>query len=120
MHRDADRKDMITLAAHEICPTAWCTIHGLSRATFYRYKEKSRNDEKAKHHGNFGLKKPQSHTLQATATLRLLFESSADQMPYRSRTLPSGERVPSMILPFAFRWRDALPEINTVNFSFQL
>ena len=69
MHCDANGKDMITLAAHEVCPIAWCTIHGVSRATFYGYKEKSRNDEKAEHHGNLGLKKPQSHTLQATATL---------------------------------------------------
>ena len=58
IHRDADGKDMITLAAHEVCPTTWCTIHGVSRATFYRCKEKSRNDEKAEHYGNLGLKKP--------------------------------------------------------------
>ena len=39
MHHDVDGKDMITLAAHEVCLVAWCTIHGVSKATFYRYKE---------------------------------------------------------------------------------
>ena len=93
MHRDTDRKDMITLATHDICPTAWCTIHGVSRATFYRYKEKSRNDEKAEHHGNLGLKKPRTHTLQAIAILQLLLGSNADQMPHKSRTLPSESSI---------------------------
>ena len=90
------------------------------RATFYRYKENARNDEKPEHHGNLGLKKPQSHTLQATTTLRLLLEASADQMPHKSHTVASGEKVPSMVLPSAFQWKDNLPEINIVNSSFHL
>ena len=119
-HPDARGKDMITLASHEVCPNAWCVIYGVSRATFYKYKEKARNEEKPEHHGNLGLKKPRSHTLQATATLWLLLEASADQMPHKSRTVASGEKVPSMVLPSAFRWKDSLLEINIMNSSFHL
>ena len=92
----------------------------MSRATFYRYKEKAKNDEKPEHHGNLGLKKPRSHTLQATGTLRLLLEANVDQMPHKSHTVASGEKVLSMVLPSAFRWKDSLPKINIVNSSFQL
>ena len=101
-HPDARGKDMLTLASHEVCPNAWCVIHVVSRATFYRYKEKARNEEKPEHHGNLALKKPQSHTLQATTTLLMLLEASADQMPHQSRTIASEEKVPSMVLPSAF------------------
>jgi len=58
--------------------------------------------------------------VQAAATLRLLLENTADQMPHKSKKLESGEKVPSMFLPLAFRWKDTLPEINSVNSTFQL
>ena len=87
IHHDSSGREMITLAGHEVCPTAWWTIHGISRATFYRYKEMAKNEVRPEEHGNLGLKKPRIHTVQATATLRLLLENSADQMPHKSRTL---------------------------------
>ena len=113
IHKDAYGRDMITLSHHEVCPTAWCTIHGVSRATFYRYKEMTKNDKQPKHHGNVGLKKPRTHTVQTTATLRLLLENSADQGLFSL-----GEKVPSMVLPSSFWWSDSLPEINNVNSMF--
>ena len=58
IHRDDNGSDMITLAKHEVCPLTWCHIHGVSKATFYRYKEKARKDDKPEHHGNLGMKKP--------------------------------------------------------------
>ena len=38
IHRDADRRDMITLEGMEVCPKAWTTIMGVHRSLFYRYK----------------------------------------------------------------------------------
>jgi hypothetical protein len=111
---------MITSARREICPTAWWTIRRISRATFYKYKEMAKYDKQLEEHGSLGLKKLRTQIVQATATLRTLLENTADQMPHKSRTLQSGEKVPSMVLPSAFRWRDKLPEINIVNSSFQL
>ena len=44
----------------------------------------------------------------------------ADRMPNRTRTLNSGERVPAMVLPSAFRWKDQLPKINEANVAMNL
>ena len=115
IHKDNDGKEWITLKGREVCPTAWWIIHGIAKATYYRYKEKARAGKQANVHGNVGSKKPRMHTLQATATLRTLIESDVDKMPHKTRTLESGEKVPSMVLPSAFRWSDQLQKINESN-----
>ena len=115
IHKDNDGKEWITLKGREVCPTAWWIIHGIAKATYYRYKEKARAGKQADVHGNVGSKKPRMHTLQATATLRTLIESDADKMPHKTRTLESGEKVSSMVLPSAFRWSDQLQKINESN-----
>ena len=103
-----------------MCPTAWCLIHSVSRATYHRYKGRAKSGVRPEPHGNLGTKKPRLQTLQATATLRTLLENSADQMPHKSKTLPSGEKVVSMCLPSSFRWIETLPLINEVNARFDL
>ena len=108
IHKDNDSKEWITLKGMEVCPTAWWIIHGIAKATYYRYKEKARAGKQADVHGNVGSKKPRMHTLQAIATLRTLIESHADKMPHKTRTLESGEKVPSMVLPLTFCWSDQL------------
>jgi hypothetical protein len=67
-----------------------------------------------------GTKKPRTHILQATATLRLMLEQSADHMPHKTRTLENGENVVSKWLPSAWRWKDTLLELNIVNEQFGL
>ena len=64
--------------------------------------------------------KPQKHTLQATAVLKSLLERIADHMLHRSHTLPSGEKVVSMVMPASFTWKATIPEINTANAVFGL
>ena len=120
IHKDVAGKEWITLKGREVCPTAWWTIHGISKATFYRYRDMAKCGKQAEVHGNVGLKKPRLHTVQATATLRTLIVSDADKMPHKSRTLPSGEKVPAMVLPSAFRWSDQLKHINEANAAFDL
>ena len=88
---------------------------GVARATYYRWKENANAGKCPKQHGNLGTKKPRTHTLQATATLRLMLERSADQMPHKSRTMEKGEKVVSKVLPSAWKWKDLLPELNDVN-----
>ena len=120
IHRDATGKEMITLEGVEVCPTAWWTIHGISKATFYRYKGMAKSGKRAEVHGNLGSKKPRTHTLQATATLGGMIENLADRMPHKLRTLETGDRVPAMVLPSSFRWSEALPRINESNALFNL
>jgi len=115
IHVDAAGKKWITLKGREVCPQAWWTIHGISKATFYRYAESAKAGMQAEGHGNLGSKKPRTHTLQAAATLRTLIVPDADRMPHKTRTLETGEKVPAMILPSAFRWSDQLPVINEAN-----
>ena len=86
-HKDRHGKEWVTLKEREVCLIAWWTIHGISKATFYRYKEMAKSGQQADGHGNLGSKKPRAQTLQATATLRMLIENDADKMPHKSRTL---------------------------------
>jgi hypothetical protein len=55
-------------------PSSPFTIMGVSRANFYYWKANANNGMRAEHHGNVGTIKPQTHTLQATVTLRLMLE----------------------------------------------
>ena len=120
IHKDNNGKEWITLKGREVCPSAWQTIHAISRATYYRYKEMATLGKQAEDHGNLRSKKPRMHTMQATATLRVMIGDDADRMPNRTRTLNSGERVPAMVLPSAFRWKDQLPKINETNVAMNL
>jgi hypothetical protein len=70
---------------------------------------------RADHHGNVRITKPQIHTLQATATLRLMLEQTVDHMPHKMRTLENEEKVVSKCLPSSWRWKDSLSELNIVN-----
>jgi len=57
-HKDSDGKEWITLKNINVCLTAWWTIHGISKATFYRFKHMTKDSVEAEGHGNLGLKKP--------------------------------------------------------------
>jgi hypothetical protein len=106
---------MITLEGIDIYPVAWYTIMDVSMATYYRWKVNASSGMRADKHGNVGTVKPRTHTLQATATLQLLLEQSADHMPHKTRTLETREKVVSKCLPSSWQWKDSLLELNIVN-----
>jgi hypothetical protein len=89
-HNDSNGNRVVTLEGINVCSTAWQLIMGVSRATFFRYAKAATSGDRARHHGNYGSKKPREHTVQAIATLRCLLEKFADHMPHRSTTLPIG------------------------------
>lgn len=120
IHLDAHGNEMITLEGVDVCPVAWYNIMGVSRATFYRWKMNASNGMHAEHHGNAGTVKPRSSTVQATVTLRLMLEQTADHMPHHTTTVETGEKVVSKCLPSFWRWKDSLPEIIIVNAQFGL
>jgi len=80
---------MITMRKYEVCPLTWCHIHRVSKAIYYKYKEKTLNKDKPEYYGNLGVKKLQMHTLQATATFQLLVNNELDTMPHKTRTFES-------------------------------
>ena len=120
IHKDPFGKEWITLKGTDVCPTASWTIYGVSKATFYRYKDMAKMGKKQEEHGNLGSKKPRMHTVQATATLRTMIVSDVDRMPHKTRTLESGEKVPTMVLPSSFLWSAQLPQINQANVAMNL
>jgi hypothetical protein len=71
-------------------------------------------------HGNVGSVKPQAHTVHAIATLRCIINKSTDHMCHRSRTLASGEKVVSKVLLATWKWKESIPELNTINSAFGL
>ena len=115
IHRDVDRKEMITLEGMEVCPKAWTTIMGLHRSSYYWYKADALIGKRAEQHGNLNTKKPWTHTLQAIAILWTLLESTTDHMPHKSWTKEDGEKVIAMSLPLSFHWNSTLSEINAGN-----
>ena len=76
--------------------------------------------KRTEQHGNLGTKMPRTHTLQATATLRTVLESTANHMPHKSWTKEDGEKVIAMSLPSSFHWSSTLSEINTANLQLGL
>jgi len=62
----------------------------------------SREGVEAEEHGNLGLKKPHTQTVQATTMLRALIVGQVDKIPHKTRTLVFGEKMPAMVLPSAF------------------
>ena len=115
IHKDADGRDMIMLEGMEVYPKAWTTILGVHRSSFYRYKADSLIGKRAEQDRKLGTKKPRTHILQATATLRTVLESTVDHMPHKSRTKEDGEKVVAMSLPSSFHWNSTLSEINAAN-----
>ena len=115
IHRDNDRKKMITLEGMEVYPKAWTTIMGLHRSSYYWYKADGLIGKCTEQHGNLGTKNPRTHTLQATAILRTLLESIVDHMPHKSRTKEDGEKVVAMSFPSSFHSNSTLLEINAGN-----
>jgi hypothetical protein len=119
-HTDGNGNRVVTLEGINVCSTAWQLIMGVSRATFFRYAEAATSGCRARQHGNYGSKKPREHTVQAIATLRCMLEKSADHMPHRSTTMPSGETVVTKTLPSSFKWKDTLPALNSINSCLEL
>ena len=74
----------------------------------------------AKQQRNLGTKKPQTYTRQATTTLQIVLESTANHMPDKSWTKEDGKKVVAMSLPLSFYYNSTLSEINAANLHFEL
>ena len=119
-YNDCNGNRVVTLEGIDVCSTAWQLIMDVSNATFFRYAEAITFGHRARHHGNYGLKKPREHTVQAIATLRCILEKSVDHMPHKSTTMPTGETVVTKTLLSSFKWKDTLLALNSINSSLEL
>ena len=114
IHVNGAGRKVITLESIDVCCKAWYTIHGVSKAEFYRQSAYAKEGRRSRHHGNLGLKKPREATRQATATLATIIVPLADAMPHKTRTTLTGEKVVEKVLPTGTKWKDILLDVNAV------
>jgi hypothetical protein len=105
---------VITIESIDVCCKAWYTIHGVSKADFYRQATYAKEGCRSRHHGNMGLKKPREATRQATATLATIIVPLVDTMPHKTSTLTTGEKVVEKVLPTGTKWKDILLDVNAI------
>ena len=87
----------------------------ISRAQYNRNKAESLMGVRSRDHGNTGTRKPRANTVQARATLGVLVEGRADAMPHMTRTLPTGEKIGTEMLPVGTTWSNLLQEVNNLD-----
>lgn len=114
VRRGGDRK-YVTLENDEVCLKGWMIIMAVSKTEFYRQRANAGLGVRSNHHGNRGMKKRRPGTRQASASLACIINASADLMPHRFRTLPSGERVVERVLPAGTKWKDIRERLNEVS-----
>ena len=108
-------RDMVIVEGRTICIRAWMNIYMISRAQFNRNKAESLMGIRSRDHGNTGTTKPRANTVQARATLGVLVEGRADAMPHMTRTLPTGEKIGTEMLPVGTTWCNLLQEVNNLD-----
>ena len=112
LHINTHGHKLVTLENVEMCCTSWYTIHAISKANFYRFWEYFLLGHRSQFHGNLGTKKPREATLQASSILSTIIVPLANAILYKTRTLPSWEKVVQMVLPTGIKWKNILLDIN--------
>ena len=74
-------KKFITLANCEVCENASYIIHGLSRSAFFLYKSATKAGSVSGCHGNLGILRSRTHTIQAEAKMTTIIKATTDRMP---------------------------------------
>lgn len=92
MHKDNARNHVVTLKGIDVYSIAWYTIMGVSKTSYFEHQVYVDQGIRIDHHRNLGRKKPQTHNVQAKATLGCLFRDIADQMPHKSKTFDNGKK----------------------------
>ncbi|KAL3677141.1 hypothetical protein R1sor_027089 [Riccia sorocarpa] len=78
------REDGLLLCynGHFVCPSAFWQFHGVSRSSYYEYKNDSKKGAKQGYHGNTGTYKPRESTIHAEAVLKKILSEMSEPMPH--------------------------------------
>ena len=88
-------------------------MHGIPKASFYRYKENFESRVCQYLHGNTRvLSRGLQHTSEARALLDEFVNMNSEPMPHKIRTMIDGSRETRLSIPSIFKQVDILKEIN--------
>ena len=103
---------LIPLDGGLVCQKAWYTIHGISRATFFRYKCEQATGAVIARHGNTGSFRETKHVTMARQMIKRFIEDNAEKMPHKCRTTFEGERETQKVLPSMYRMKEIMEDCN--------
>ncbi|KAL3675287.1 hypothetical protein R1sor_025235 [Riccia sorocarpa] len=78
-----------------VCPKAFWQFHGISKSSYYKYKEESSKGAKQGYHGNTGTFKPRESTIQAEAILKKILLEMSEPMPHLNFDNSNGQGTDS-------------------------
>ncbi|KAL3675766.1 hypothetical protein R1sor_025714 [Riccia sorocarpa] len=78
-----------------VCPKAFWQFHGISKSSYYKYKEESNKGAKQGYHGNTGTFKPRESTIQAEAILKKMLLEMSEPMPHLNFDNSNGQGTDS-------------------------
>ncbi|KAL3686810.1 hypothetical protein R1sor_013119 [Riccia sorocarpa] len=95
-----------------VCPKAFWQFHGISKSSYYKYKEESNKGAKQGYHGNTGTFKPRESTIQAEAILKKMLLDMSEPMPHLNFDNSNGQRTDSFYhrLPSCYDKQDIYVE----------
>ena len=83
----------------DICYRAWYELHGISKTSFYRYKEQHNAGYTRAMHGNKGIiRKGWDYVEMARVVLRDFVNNNAKRMPHKSITAIDGKRETQLVI----------------------
>ncbi|KAL3687446.1 hypothetical protein R1sor_013755 [Riccia sorocarpa] len=65
-----------------VCPPAFWQFHGVSKSSYYLYRNDSKKGAKQGFHGNTGTYKPRESTIHAEAVLKKILLEMSEPMPH--------------------------------------
>jgi len=80
---DQRKVDMIPFDGSLVCQKAWYTIHGLSKATYFRYKKEEKRGVVIGRHGNKGSFHEKQHVSMARQIIKRFIDDNAEKMPHK-------------------------------------
>jgi hypothetical protein len=99
IHVNGTGRKVITIESIDVCCKAWYTIHGVSKADFYRQAVYAKEGRRSCHDEHVGVKKPQKTTRQAASNLATIIVLLADAMPDKTHTLINDEKIVKKVFP---------------------